>query len=113
MAINVDSVENDVAIHIPFASRAQHSYLISVIVERPSFFPNTSIERDRQVFDNDENLFVHRASFVWIRYHAVLHRVDGLCHIPRFEKAKLRMDAEFGYIRSLSECGHVTMRVVT
>jgi len=47
MPINVDSVEDDMAIHIPFGPRTQYSYLISALVEGTSFFPNTSIERDR------------------------------------------------------------------
>jgi hypothetical protein len=59
MPINMDSIENGMAFHVSLGTRAQYGDLVPFFVECASFFPYPAIERDGQVFDNDENFIVH------------------------------------------------------
>src|SRR5215469_11697520 len=40
VSIDVDSPEKDVVLHVAFGARTQYGYLIPIVVECTSFFPN-------------------------------------------------------------------------
>ncbi len=57
MAINVNAFQEFIAFVVPFAARAEHRNLESTIPKCHGFFPDSAIERNRKVLNNDKDFF--------------------------------------------------------
>ena len=57
--VNVNTVEKLVRRRAALGSRAQNGHLVTVGVQRPSLIPHPGIERNRNIFDDDEDFFLH------------------------------------------------------
>jgi len=53
--VDMNTVENLVDFLIALSTRTQYRDAIAVPMERTGFLPNARIERDGEVFDDDQN----------------------------------------------------------
>jgi len=60
MTVDVNTIENFMSSLIPFVPGTQHCYLVANLMKRCGFLPNTGIQRDRRIFDDDEYFSIHR-----------------------------------------------------
>jgi hypothetical protein len=59
MAINVNLFEDFVVTLVSFAAGAKHRDFVTGLAERTRLLPHPTIEGDRQIFDDDEDLVFH------------------------------------------------------
>ncbi|MDQ0559941.1 hypothetical protein QO004_001723 [Rhizobium mesoamericanum] len=69
MPVYVDPLEDLIAFLVPFSLRAYHGHFVSGLMQRFGFLPYPTIERDRQILDQDQNMMIARN-----------------CSLPRVEK---------------------------
>ena len=67
MTVDMNSIEHLVTTLITFGPRAQYGHSIAGLSERQSFFPDSRIERNRRVFNDDKYLFVHKKEGVLLK----------------------------------------------
>jgi hypothetical protein len=73
----MDAFEDFVSLSEPLTARAQHADFISMLMEGVCFFPNASIERDRKVLDNNQDLSLRHSN---VKSHTAEH---GIVQRPR------------------------------
>ena len=62
MSVNMDALEDFVSLSQPLTAWAQHADFISMLMEGVCLFPNASIERDRKVLDNNQDLSLRHSN---------------------------------------------------
>lgn len=64
MPVNMNTFQAFIAAFVAFALGAQNGNLVTVLMEGAGFLPNAGVEGNREVFDNDQDLFFHSWSTV-------------------------------------------------
>jgi hypothetical protein len=59
MPVDMHAVEEFITFLVSLAPGAKHAYFVTSTVERSRLFPDTAVEGDGDVFNNDEDLFCH------------------------------------------------------
>jgi hypothetical protein len=73
--VNVHSLQTLVSALVALAFGAQDGNLVAVLMQRAGLFPYARVKRNGEVFNNDEDLFLHQESIV-VKPKSM--RMDGL-----------------------------------
>lgn len=62
MPIDVNTLEDFMDASESFAARAEYGYVISMLAESTRFLPDTSVERNRKIFNDNKGSSCHEWS---------------------------------------------------